>query len=325
MIAPYNGRTDTGEKQTMMTILAATDGSPDSRVAQQAIFALPLATPPTVHLLSVTSIPIPMSELAVEEALLEEAREYQKTEVAQRIAAEAAAISPRCEAVATELRLGDPGTEIVAAADHIHADLIVLGAHGASAIRRFLLGSVSEYVCHHASCPVLVVRLDAPRADGSQPESSPPSPPVPRPIRRILFAIDGSDLCQAAVETFSKLPLGPEVEVTLISVQSTINPARMDIVQTVGGLWSNVTAKQRGQMEWAEETLRKVTPNVESILVEGAQIAHEILLKAEERQADLIVMGDRGRSPLSRFFLGSVSNTVLRHAHCSVWVQKLKH
>ena len=309
----------------MMTILAATDGSPDSRAAQQAIFTLPLAAPPTVRLLSVTSIPIPMSELAVEEALLEEAREYQKTEVAQRTAAEAALLSPRCAAVSTELRLGDPGTEIVSAADHIHADLIVVGAHGASAMRRFLLGSVSEYVCHHASCPVFVVRLDGPRADGADAGGAPTDTPAPRPIRRILFAIDGSDLCQAAVETFSKLPLGPDVHVTLISVQSTVNPARMDVLQTVGGLWSNVTVKQRGQLEWAEEMLRKVTPNVEATLVEGAQIAHEILEKAEEKQADLIVMGDRGRSPLSRFFLGSVSNTVLRHAHCSVWVQKLKH
>lgn len=302
----------------MMTILAATDGSPDSRVAQEAIFSLPLGTPPTVRLLSVTSIPIPMSELAVEEALLEEAREYQKTEVAQRIAAEAATLAPRCAAVTTELRLGDPGTEIVAAADHLHADFIVVGAHGASAVRRFLLGSVSEYVCHHASCPVFVVRLDSSPADGSKPVA-------PRPIRRILFAIDGSDLCQAAVETFAKLPLGSDIHISLVSVQSTVDPSRMDIVQTVGGLWSNVTVKQRGQLEWAEETFRKVTPNVEASLVEGAQIAHEILLKAEELHADLIVMGDRGRSPISRFFLGSISNTVLRHAHCSVWVQKLKH
>lgn len=299
----------------MKTILAATDGSPFARAAQQAIFSLPLGERPNVRLLSVTSIPIPMSELAIEEALLEEAREYQKTEVSHRIAVEAGELAPKCESVATELRLGDPGTEIVAAADHAKADLIVLGARGASAIKRFLLGSVSEYVCHHASCPVFVVR----------PEDSAAEHPVARPIRRILFAIDGSDLCQAAVETFARMPLGNGISVQLLSVQSTINPSRMDILQTVGGLWNNVTVKQRGQLEWAEQELRKVTPNVEVTTVEGTQIAHEILLKAEEWKADLIVMGDRGRSPLSRFFLGSVSNNVLRHAHCSVWVQKLKH
>jgi nucleotide-binding universal stress UspA family protein len=299
----------------MFHIVAATDGSASARAAQAAIQRLPLAEKPAVRLVSVTSLPIPMSELAIEEALLEEARTYQKQEVAHRVAAEAEALQPICDTVTTELRIGDPGTEIVSAAEQSHADLIVLGARGASAVKRFLLGSVSEYVCHHASCPVLVVRTGEPDEAAKQ----------TIPFQRILIAVDGSDLSQAAVRSMAALPLGEGVQVLVLSVQSTINPSHMDIVQTMGGLWSNETRRLKEHVEWAQTELKRVTPNVTTEIVEGAQIAHDILEKAESWHADLVVIGDRARNPISRFFLGSVSNNVLRHAHCSVWVQKLKH
>jgi nucleotide-binding universal stress UspA family protein len=44
--------------------------------------------------------------------------------------------------------------------EEIGADLIVTGSRGLGGIRRALMGSVSESVVHHASCPVLVVRKE---------------------------------------------------------------------------------------------------------------------------------------------------------------------
>ncbi|XP_013068777.1 uncharacterized protein LOC106056541 [Biomphalaria glabrata] len=52
-----------------------------------------------------------------------------------------------------------PGEVIVKAAKDENVSSIVLGTRGLGTIRRTLLGSVSEYVVHHASCPVTVVRL----------------------------------------------------------------------------------------------------------------------------------------------------------------------
>ncbi len=53
---------------------------------------------------------------------------------------------------------GSPGERICAtAADH-HIELIILGSHERGAFGRFVHGSVSDYVVHHAPCPVLVVR-----------------------------------------------------------------------------------------------------------------------------------------------------------------------
>ena len=63
----------------------------------------------------------------------------------------------------SELREGDAAGEIIATANTSDADLIVLGTHGWTGVRRFVLGSVARNVLHHATAPVLVVR--APAAD----------------------------------------------------------------------------------------------------------------------------------------------------------------
>jgi len=51
-----------------------------------------------------------------------------------------------------------PGEAIVTAALDVRADMVVMGTRGMGTIRRTLLGSVSDYVVHHAHCPVIVCR-----------------------------------------------------------------------------------------------------------------------------------------------------------------------
>jgi nucleotide-binding universal stress UspA family protein len=53
---------------------------------------------------------------------------------------------------------GEPGEALCELADDIHADLLVVGSHKHGVLTRAFMGSVSEYVVHHAPCPVLVVR-----------------------------------------------------------------------------------------------------------------------------------------------------------------------
>jgi nucleotide-binding universal stress UspA family protein len=56
------------------------------------------------------------------------------------------------------MRTGVPSQEIIAEAEKIAPDLIVVGTQGATAIARFLMGSTAERVLRHAPCPVLVAR-----------------------------------------------------------------------------------------------------------------------------------------------------------------------
>jgi nucleotide-binding universal stress UspA family protein len=60
--------------------------------------------------------------------------------------------------VQTEVRSGAPAAEIIAAADELNSDIIVISTHGHTGLKHVLLGSVAEHVIRRAPCPVLVVR-----------------------------------------------------------------------------------------------------------------------------------------------------------------------
>lgn len=55
-------------------------------------------------------------------------------------------------------RIGNPAEEILQTAELLGADLIFIGSHGRTGIKRLMLGSVSERVVREAKCPVMVVR-----------------------------------------------------------------------------------------------------------------------------------------------------------------------
>jgi nucleotide-binding universal stress UspA family protein len=60
--------------------------------------------------------------------------------------------------VETHARDGDPAEAILDVAQEQKADLIVVGNRGLTGIERFLLGSVSSKLSHHAPCSVMIVR-----------------------------------------------------------------------------------------------------------------------------------------------------------------------
>ncbi|KAJ3053163.1 hypothetical protein HK097_004895 [Rhizophlyctis rosea] len=53
---------------------------------------------------------------------------------------------------------GDPREEIIAKINAQNIDLVVMGSRGRGAVKRALLGSVSDYIVHHAKCPVTIVK-----------------------------------------------------------------------------------------------------------------------------------------------------------------------
>lgn len=144
-------------------ILIADDGSAAAAIARNLVARAPFAAFP-VHVVSVAVVPPPwqaaMSPMATELALeaFDESLRIQEREhgaIAERAAAELAPGRPSAD---TEVRLGDPAGEIVAAAGEWGADLIAMGTHGRTGLRRMLLGSVARNVLHHAPCSVLVAR-----------------------------------------------------------------------------------------------------------------------------------------------------------------------
>jgi nucleotide-binding universal stress UspA family protein len=91
-----------------------------------------------------------------------------------RVRADLEAIKPPRPGIAVEHRLeqGDAVGHIVRAAQALPADVIVMGTHGRSGLKRLLLGSVAEGVLRKAPCPVLSVKLSA-KAEADAEESAP--------------------------------------------------------------------------------------------------------------------------------------------------------
>jgi nucleotide-binding universal stress UspA family protein len=145
------------KEDTMKKILIATDGSESTHQALEFGFelaeeqgAMPIVVhvAPAVEILPYASFAAPASTVPHEL----EANDHAPLKEAAELAAQ------RGLEIKTELLLGNPADEIVALADTIEADLIVVGSRGHGAIASVLLGSVSRAVLHESRRPVLVVR-----------------------------------------------------------------------------------------------------------------------------------------------------------------------
>jgi nucleotide-binding universal stress UspA family protein len=98
--------------------------------------------------------------------------------------------------------IGDPADEIINAANAGAYDMIVLGSHGRSSLRGFLLGAVHTKILHHAQQPTMILRNF-------------------RPIQKILVAYRGSQCDQGALEFIAPLFAEKKPEITVLHVQET--------------------------------------------------------------------------------------------------------
>ncbi|MEM4389109.1 MAG: universal stress protein [Candidatus Micrarchaeia archaeon] len=138
----------------MKLILVPTDGSPAANDALEK--ALELAKKFKSKLIAINVIEPVSWTIATTDALLLEARaqEWQKATLESALQ-RARRKGVRIKTVALR---GNIAEEIVSYAKKARCDLIVMGSRGLSATDRFLLGSVSDRVLHHAPCSVLIVR-----------------------------------------------------------------------------------------------------------------------------------------------------------------------
>lgn len=144
-----------------MRILLAIDGSPCSDLAVQEVARRPWPAGSSVKVLTTYEIPMP----ATPEGWAIPANYTQEMDVALRKQAQTVIdqavekLKPNKSIVVDAAMLpGPPRPVILDEAENWRADLIVLGSHGYSAWKRFLLGSVSQAVVSHAKCSVEVVR-----------------------------------------------------------------------------------------------------------------------------------------------------------------------
>lgn len=145
----------------MNTILLATDGSPSAARATDAAIELAQASGAPLHVLAAWSIPTSAFGYAPI-IIVPEVADAERASAEQAVAAAVERARAAGVEASSSVREGVAAEEICAAAAELDAALVVVGAHGWGAFRRFVFGSVSTGVLHRAPCPVLVVRGDDP-------------------------------------------------------------------------------------------------------------------------------------------------------------------
>ena len=156
-----------GVPRKIRAALVAVDGSPDSLEAVRWLSALPLDPTLVIRLLSVVEpVRLPASAPRVVRTrlrpIIEQIEQERRAEMERALDGPMRALRGRVRSVELAMPSGLPTDLVGRAVDDPALDLVVVGARGHGAVRRLLLGSVSERVLRHAECPVLVVREKAP-------------------------------------------------------------------------------------------------------------------------------------------------------------------
>jgi len=203
---------------------------------------------------------------------------------------------------------GFPDSGLIEGAERVAADLVAVGTHGRTGLRRLLLGSVAEKTVRLASSSVLVARGEATAAEGG--------------FQRIVVGTDFSPLADLAIER-SVAVAAPGASIELVHAWHVPSDYTMDGSMALAqvDLRESLTADaaRAGLELCATWKARGVELSFKAL--EGAERG-ALCDRADAIGADLIVVGSHGRRGLKRMVLGSVAEATVRHASCSVLVAR---
>jgi len=135
-------------------ILLVVDDSKFSNAAAQAVIRQVRREHAEVSVLHVVDLALPIPT-SYAEGFRRESLHHGR-ELVERVAKQLREAGFKAEGVVEE---GDPRSSIVDYAKKWGANLIVAGSHGRKGLARFMMGSVAEFIIHHAPCSVQIVRV----------------------------------------------------------------------------------------------------------------------------------------------------------------------
>lgn len=291
---------------SIKSILVPLDGS---GLAEQAIpYAATIAgTDAEIILLHVSAEGEPLRDLLgrvavqpdeVEDVELGVGKDELKESVA--LWSDLLAVEPRLEVV-----IGDPATEILAAAERFGSSLIVVASHGRGAVARLAFGSVADKLTRSSTIPVMIVRPQDADIEIKKPS-----------IFRIVVPYDGSDLAGEAFPVAAELAKRLKAGVHLVHA---INPSILLPIATPmepaypAELYSDLLAEAetdaKTSLEEAKKQLKSYGLTVTFEIVSGTAF-DAITDRAQDN--DLIVMSSHGRTGVKRWLLGSVAEKLVR-------------
>ena len=219
-----------------------------------------------------------------------------------------------------ELAVGHPAEEILRYADENDIDLILIASHGRSGVRRWAIGSVADKVLRSSKVPVWLARAGIPEETlyGKWPS------------RTLLVPLDGSELAESVlphVEALAKQRGTELVKVVLIRVCETpfitvdYPEASMPLTwgEHVEHIKSSFKAGCEQYLQGVAKRLSDAGLKVQSEVLMG-EVADEIVAYATKNPFNLIAMSTHGRSGVSRWAYGSVTDKVLHRVASPLFV-----
>jgi nucleotide-binding universal stress UspA family protein len=194
-------------------------------------------------------------------------------------------------------RAEEPFQDIVNDAAKNKVDMIIIGTHGRTGLKRLMMGSVTAKVIGHAPCKVLVVPLHA-KVE----------------CRNILIATDGSRYSDAAAS--EAIGIAKRCGGSLIVISVAFSDKEI------------ILAEDDEEMISAKDNVKKIIElaEKEGIKTEGLTVRGKpyeaIVETSKQKRADLIVVGSHGRTGLDRLLMGSVTERVIGHSESAVLVVK---
>jgi len=199
-----------------------------------------------------------------------------------------------------EERMDDAATTIVARAEALGCDAIVIGRRGLGVVRAALLGSVSTEVIRQSRIPVIIVRnLDDTKRVA--------------PLR-MLLAADGSESAMRAAKFASRLAHWRHAGVDLVHVEPgiTLAGAVLGPRDKLIDHWSGKPAEEA--LAGARNILQHERVTTTEHIIQSDNPCGAIIEVAMENSCGVIVMGTRGLGPVAGLLLGSVVQGVLEQA-----------
>lgn len=202
--------------------------------------------------------------------------------------------------VSTELTGGWAAEQLIGRS--ASAELVVLGSRGLGGFTGLVVGSIAVAVATYGHCPVVVVR-------------GPDSQTEPRQDGPVVVGVDGSPTSQAAITFAFQAAVSRNVPLVAVHAWSDLPTTAWDLIAD----WQTIQEQESKALNQrlAEYQAQYPTVTVEQVVARDRP-AHTLLEQAENAQ--LVVVGSRGRGGFRGLLLGSTSQALIHHATCPVAV-----
>ncbi len=234
--------------------------------------------------------------------------------VAERLRTQVIRANPNSD-VKTVIVDGDPAEAVVEYTDKEGIDLLIMMSHGGSGIMPWAMGSTANKIIQRCQIPLLMIRASQAVAKR-------------RPVqvyKKILLPLDGSVFGEAALEMTKNIAQVLKSEVILLFVIETVQH-----IHTIGGPDHFVYTEQqielmkKGAKEYLEKIREQFGDNNGKVILRTGDPAQEIIKLSEEEKVSVVAMSSHGKSGITRWVMGSISNKVLHGGNTPILLVRPK-